>query len=103
MLSLGGMRRLSTNLQVEEEVEGVRQQCRQKRRAHMESTVAHMFTCSHSHAAAPTPPWSKPLHNGFGAAAVHPDFNFERSCSLVFQQEFRVQHSNATLRDRLGV
>ena len=31
-------------------------------------------------------PWSKPLHNGFGAAAVRPEFKFERSCSLVFQQ-----------------
>ena len=29
ILSLGGMRRLSTNLQVEEEVEGVRQEVRE--------------------------------------------------------------------------
>ena len=43
-------------------------------------------------------PWSKPLHDGFGAAAVRPDFNFERSCSLVFQQVFHVQRFNATLR-----
>ena len=48
-------------------------------------------------------PWSKPLHNGFGAAAVRPEFNFERWCSLVFQQVFHVQRSNATLRDRLGL
>ena len=48
-------------------------------------------------------PWSKPLHNGFGAAAVRPDFNFERSCSLVFQQVFHVQRCNTTLRDRLGL
>ena len=43
--------------------------------------------------------WSKPLHDGFGAAAVRPDFNFERSCSLVFH----VQRFNATFRDRLGL
>ena len=42
------------------------------------------------------------LHDGFGAAAVCPDFNFERSCSLVFQQVFHVQRFNATFRYRLG-
>ena len=47
--------------------------------------------------------WSKPLHDGFGAAAVRPDFNFERSCSLVVQQEFRVQRFNAIFGDRLGL
>ena len=51
----------------------------------------------------PRSPWSKPLHNGFCAAAVRPDFNFELSCSLVFLQVFHVQRFNATLRDRLGL
>ena len=48
-------------------------------------------------------PWSKPLHDGFGAAAVRPGLNFERSCSLVFQQVFHVQRFNATFRNRLGL
>ena len=48
-------------------------------------------------------PWSMPLHDGIGAAAVRPDFNFERSCSLVFQLVFQIQRFNATLRDRLGL
>ena len=48
-------------------------------------------------------PWSKPLHDGFGAAAVCPNFNFERSCSLVFQQVSHVQRFNATFRNRLGL
>ena len=48
-------------------------------------------------------PWSKPLHDGFGAAAVRPDFNFERSCSLVFQQMFHAQRFNATFRYRPGL
>ena len=39
----------------------------------------------------------------FGAAAVRADFDFERSCSLVFQQVFHVQRFNATFRDRLGL
>ena len=47
-------------------------------------------------------PWSKPLYNGLGAAAVRPDFNFERSCSL-FWKEFHVQRFNATLRDHHGL
>ena len=46
---------------------------------------------------------SKPLHDAFGAAAVRPDFNFERSCSVVFQQVFHVQRFNATFRYRLGL
>ena len=41
-------------------------------------------------------PWSKPLHDGLGAAAVCPNFNFERPCSLMFQQMFHAQRFNAT-------
>ena len=48
-------------------------------------------------------PWSKPLHDGFGAAAVCPNYNFDRSCSLAFQQVFHAHRFNATLRDRLGL
>ena len=48
-------------------------------------------------------PWSKTLHDGFRAAAVCPNFNFERSCSLVFQQMFHVQRFNATLCNRVGL
>ena len=35
--------------------------------------------------------------------SVRPNFNVERSCSLVFQQVFHVQRFNATFRDRLGL
>ena len=48
-------------------------------------------------------PWSETLHDGLGAAAVCPNFNFEQSCSLVFQQVFHAQRFNATFRDRLGL
>ena len=48
-------------------------------------------------------PRSKPLHDGFGAAAVRPDFDFERSCSLVFQQVFHAQRFNATFLYRLNL
>ena len=38
-------------------------------------------------------PGSKPLHNGFG------DFNFGRSCSLVFKQVFHVQLASKSAED----
>ena len=37
------------------------------------------------------------------AAAVRPNFDFERSCRLVLQQMFHVQSFNTALRDRLGL
>ena len=37
------------------------------------------------------------------ALQLCPNFIFERSCSLVFQQVSHVQRFNATLRDRLGL
>ena len=46
-------------------------------------------------------PRSKSLHDGLDAAAVCPNFNFELSCSLMFQQMFHVQSFNATSCDYL--
>ena len=36
-------------------------------------------------------PWPKTLHDGHRAAAVRPNFEFERSCCMVLQQLFLVQ------------
>ena len=48
-------------------------------------------------------PWPKTLYDGLGAAAVRPEFDFERSCCLVLQQMLHVQSFNTTLRDRFGL
>ena len=48
-------------------------------------------------------PWSNTLYDRLGAAAVRPNFDFERSCRLVLQQMFHVQSFNTALRDLLGL
>ena len=59
-----------------------------------ETHLAHMLNRHRLHLHVfRSAPWSKPLHDGFGAASVRPDFNFERSCSLVFHKCFKYNAS----------